>query len=122
MPDGSYRRNRIEETPRSPVLPPVRPKPVPPKDPPRHEPPEPPCNDLSPEPRHEEPQSDSPGGSIPVSKPPSDGGIGSFFRRLLPKNLETADLLVLVLLFLMAGEKEEDRNNALLTMALYFFM
>lgn len=47
---------------------------------------------------------------------------GDFLRRLLPKNLDTGDLLVILLLLLMAGDSAEDKNNALLTLALYLFM
>jgi len=54
--------------------------------------------------------------------PLQNNHITSFFRQLLPKQLETADLLIILLLLLMAGDCEEDRNNALLTMALYFLM
>ena len=43
-------------------------------------------------------------------------------RRLLPKNLDTGDLMVIILLLLMAGDCAEDKNTALLTLALYLFM
>ena len=43
-------------------------------------------------------------------------------RQLLPKDFDTGDLIVVLLLLLMAGDCEEDRNNALLTLALYFLM
>ena len=49
-------------------------------------------------------------------------GIGNFLRQLLPKNFDTADLIVVLLLLLMAGDCPEDQNNALLTLALYLFM
>lgn len=45
-----------------------------------------------------------------------------FFKNLLPKDMETADLFIIILLLLMAGDCEEDKNTALLTLALYFFM
>jgi len=45
-----------------------------------------------------------------------------FLRRLLPKNLDTGDLLVIILLLLMAGDSNDDKSNALLTLALYLFM
>jgi len=48
--------------------------------------------------------------------------VGSFLRQLLPKDFDTGDLIVVLLLLLMAGDCEEDKNNALLTLALYFFM
>jgi hypothetical protein len=47
---------------------------------------------------------------------------GDFLRRLLPKNMDTGDLLVIILLLLMAGDNTEDKNNAILTLALYLFM
>ena len=45
-----------------------------------------------------------------------------FLRQLLPKDFDTGDLIVVLLLLLMAGDCEEDRNHALLTIALYFMM
>ena len=53
---------------------------------------------------------------------PQHSGIGSFFRHLLPKDLDTGDLLIILLLLLMAGDCVEDQNTALLTLALYLFM
>ena len=50
------------------------------------------------------------------------GSVGSFLRGLLPKNFDTGDLLIVLLLLLMAGDCKEDQNSALLTLALYFFM
>ena len=47
---------------------------------------------------------------------------GSFLKQLIPKGLDTGDLLIIVLLLLMAGDCEEDKNNALLTLALYLFL
>lgn len=49
-------------------------------------------------------------------------GILSFFRQLLPRNMNTGDLMVILLLLLIAGDCEENRNHALLTLALYFFL
>ena len=48
--------------------------------------------------------------------------VGNFLKRLLPANLDTGDLLIIVLLLLMAGECAEDKTSALLTLALYLFM
>ena len=45
-----------------------------------------------------------------------------FLRQLVPKNLDTGDLLIIILLLLMAGDCQEDRNTALLTLALYLFL
>ncbi|MBR5529466.1 MAG: hypothetical protein IKU57_03220 [Oscillospiraceae bacterium] len=92
--DGSYQRNRMQDTvPKKAPPPPPAPPPVPPI---------PPC--------------------APPPAPPQGIGIGNFFRQLLPQGLDTADLLIILLILLMAGDCEEDRNYALLTLALYFFM
>ena len=40
----------------------------------------------------------------------------------LPKGFDTGDLIIILLLLLMAGDCEEDKNNAILTIALYFLM
>ena len=64
----------------------------------------------------------------PVIAPPSppvqpgNNSVPSFLRQLLPKEFDTGDLLIVLLLLLMAGDCEDERNNALLTLALYFFM
>lgn len=60
----------------------------------------------------------------PVPSPPDPPvlGVGSFFRQLLPRGLDMEDLLIVLLLLLMSGEKGEDQNYALLTLALYLFL
>ncbi len=60
----------------------------------------------------------------PSKNPPpkKPEGILGFLKQLLPGNLDTADLLIILLILLMAGDCEENRNDALLTLALYFFM
>ncbi len=58
-----------------------------------------------------------------VSPPsPRDTSAAGFLRQLLPKDLDTGDLLIIVLLLLMAGDCQEDKNTMLLTLALYLFM
>ncbi|MBE6981279.1 MAG: hypothetical protein E7437_03025 [Ruminococcaceae bacterium] len=52
---------------------------------------------------------------------PSQPGLG-FLRQLLPKDFDTGDLIVILLLLLMAGDNEESRSNAILTIALYILM
>lgn len=100
QPDGSYRRNRMQDANR----------PAPPKTPPpKPQPEKAACPPPKPEPK-------------PCSKQPNDGPIGGFLRQLLPKDFDTGDLIVVLLLLLMAGDCEEDRSNALLTLALYFLM
>ena len=54
--------------------------------------------------------------------PPQPIRAGSFLRQLLPKSFDTGDLIIVLLMLLMAGDCEEERNTALLTLALYFFM
>lgn len=46
----------------------------------------------------------------------------SFLKQLLPRNFDTGDLLIVLLLLLMAGDCESEKSNALLTLALYFFL
>ena len=92
--DGSYRRNRMPEDAASKR--PVPPNPPPPRPPDIQAPP--PCS-------------------------PSQGNsVFGFFKQLLPKGFDTGDLIVVLLLLLMAGDCEENKNTALLTMALYFFL
>lgn len=103
QPDGSYRRNPVMDSP------PSRPEPCPP-DQPSVEPPCPPppaCKEEPPRQEHRCQQT---------------GNAGDFLRRLLPQNLDTGDLIVILLLLLMAGDCPEDRNAALLTLAIYMFM
>ena len=97
QPDGSYRKNRVE----SPSPPPM----------PCQEPVPPPVAPCPPPP------------NMPIL-PPSKQNTGAtdFLRQLLPKNLDTGDLLVILLLLLIAGDCREDRNSALLTLALYLFL
>lgn len=49
-------------------------------------------------------------------------GIRDFLSTLLPKDFDTADLMVILLLLLMSGDCQEDQNTALLTLALYLFL
>ena len=96
QPDGSFRRSRMPEQYR-----PLQQKPSPPPPP-----------------------------SIPEAPPPSphpprkcqDTSVSGFLHRILPKDFDTGDLLIIVLLLLIAGDCIEDQNTALLTIALYFFM
>ena len=104
QPDGSYRRNRVDDP---------RPQPKPPqKEPCEAEKPAPtPCQEALPCP--------------PMPKVPPcakhDSG-PNFLRQLLPRDFDSGDLIVILLLLLMAGDCEEDRSNALLTLALYLIM
>lgn len=94
QPDGSYQRNRMPDSPQATKQPPDK------ANPPPHEPQYP---NPSPQPKHQE-------------------GIMGLFKNLLPKNIDTGDLIIILLILLMANDCEEDRNHALLTLALYFFL
>ena len=97
--DGSFQKNRIADQQR----PPVRKQQEPPKKHPSAAPSMPPS---------------------PPPVPPScrDTGAAGFLKQLLPKEFDTGDLLIVLLLLLMAGDCEEEKSNALLTLALYFFL
>ena len=101
QPDGSYQRRRMEE----PRLEHAHHTP----------PPEPPCPP---------PQPDTPPctPSPPQSPACPQTGSGNFLRQLLPRDFDTGDLMVIILLLLIAGDCETERGNALLTLALYFIM
>lgn len=45
-----------------------------------------------------------------------------FLKNILPKDFDTGDLMILLLLLLMAGDCQEDQNWAILTLALYLFL
>ncbi len=110
QPDGSFRRNRVADT--RPGCPPQRPKEPPKKQQPCCPEPEPiPCPPPpKPEPRCRE------------HKCEQQGSIPGFLHNLLPKDLDTGDLIVILLLLLLAGDCEENRSTALLTLVLYLFM
>lgn len=58
----------------------------------------------------------------PPPKPPEHGSVSGFLRNLLPPDFDTGDLIVVLLLLLLAGDCEEDRSTAMLTLVLYLFM
>ena len=99
QPDGSFRRNPVPERQTAPPRPPCPPPEPPPAPPPQ---PERCCKERP--------------------TPPPATGIGSFLRQLLPREFDTADLLIVLLLLLMAGDCPEEQNTALLTLALYLFL
>ena len=103
QPDGSFRRNRIAD--------PCRPSPLPPN------PPSPPEKVCPPEPPAIQPE-------VCQRKPEKTScpNVGNFLRQLLPKNFDTGDLIVVLLILLMAGDCPEDQNTALLTLAIYLFL
>ena len=79
-----------------------------------------PDTNAHPSPRPQEPPRKVP--PSPPPKPPQPEPMISYIRRLLPKGFDTGDLIVVLLMLLMAGDCEEERNNAMLTLAIYFFL
>ena len=125
QPDGSYRRNRMQDAVSTPPSRQSQRQ----EEPRRPEPPQ----EVCPEPEHPPCQNQQPCSHMrPPFRQPSPPprqkqnttalGVGSFFRQLLPKGFCTEDLLIVLLLLLMAGDCQEDQNSALLTLALYLFM
>lgn len=100
QPDGSFRRSRMEDRPN----PPPRPRPEPKSPAPDPEPESCPQPPIPPRPR----------------KRPEP--MGNFLKQLLPKDFDTEDLLIVLLLLLLSGDCREDQNTALLTLVLYLFL
>lgn len=101
--DGSYRRNRMEDQEKQPPRPAKQQNARPQQEDssPREEcPPPPPRENCHHQAKH----------------------VGGFLRQLLPKDFDTADLIIVLLLLLLAGDCEEDRSTAMLTLVLYLFM
>ena len=96
--DGSYRRSAQPEQ-RHPAPPP---KPEPRPEPPKECPPEPPR-------------------PTPCPPPQNQGSILDFFKNLLPRGLDTADLMIVFLLLLM-NKDDEGGLSPILTLALYFLL
>ncbi|MGM9549445.1 MAG: hypothetical protein ACI3V5_06330 [Faecousia sp.] len=138
QPDGSYRRSRQPDAPQNVPAPPRQEER---REEPRREPPsecrpqpqkdpreEPPCSKAQSCPhmhRQGRPIPPPPRQKKPPQQPQEQKdffGIGSFLRQLLPKDFDTEDLLIVLLLLLMSGDGGEDQNFALLTLGLYLFM
>ena len=77
--------------------------------------PTPPHQPAPPKPQPQPCQESSP----PMRQP--EGAL-SFLKQLLPKDLDTGDLLIILLLLLMAGDGKDNKNSWLLTLALYLFL
>lgn len=98
QPDGTYQRQKIEDPGNKNRRPPSSSSAV---------------HNQNNSPQKNEKQN----GVSPFHFPATD-----FLRQLLPKNLDTGDLIIILLLLLMAGDSEENRTNALLTLGLYLLM
>ena len=93
--DGSYRRSSQPDHRRPPT--PPKPEPECPPEPPRPVPPPPP------------------------SPCPPQTGILDFLKGLLPRSIDTADLMIVFLLLLM-NKDDEGGLSPVLTLALYFLL
>lgn len=112
QPDGSYLRSRMEDRSIPREKPQKSPCPPPQEPCPEESGPRQPCAHMRP-----------PRPYRPVQKPqePEAIGIGSFLRQLLPRDFDTVDLIVVLLLLLMSADGCDD-NSALLTLVLYLFL
>lgn len=95
--DGSYRRSAVPEQ-RRPS--PPKPKPEIPKQEPPCPPPEPPR---------------------PAPCPSRNQSVLDFLKGLLPREIDTADLMIVFLLLLM-NKEDEGGLSPILTLALYFLL
>lgn len=116
QPDGSFRRSRMEDRSHPNVPPqsepcPPHPDPTPEEPKPKPNPPHP-CTHM---------QQHRPYRPAQRKQEAESAGVGNFLRQLLPRDFDTADLIVVLLLLLMSADGTDD-NSALLTLALYLFM
>ena len=114
--DGTYQRSRLPES-----RPPRPPRPRPPELP---KPAPPPCTPECPDPPAEQPcPPDRPKPPVPCPPPREEPcSAVSFLQSLLPKNMDTGDLLMLLILLLLIQDGSEDAPTALLTIALFFLL
>ena len=113
QPDGTYRRNRMQDVRPAPE----KPAPAPPPPPePRKEPEPIPCSSCM--------HNCAPRRPAPTREPRrrDPASVTGFLKQLLPKDFEIEDLLIVLLLLLMAGDCQENQNSALLTLVLYLFL
>ena len=97
QPDGSFRRNPMQE--------------------PRH------TNQRPPPPPHPPaPSADRPSAPPPPRHPSPPESVPGFLRQLIPSDFDTGDLIVVLLLLLMSSDCKEDQNTALLTLVLYLLL
>ncbi len=125
QPDGSYRRQRVQE--------PVIPAPPPPQQTARG------GDAPAPQPDREtrdQRKTAAPSQERPTTRSqppqrerqnqsphsPASQSVDGFLRQLLPADFDTGDFLVVLLLLLIAGDNPDQRGNALMTLLLYLMM
>ena len=94
--DGSYRKDRFPDTTSSQQKKNPQPSPAPPQQPADN---------------HKE-----------ASPPQPPYRAGNFLKNLLPKDFDTSDLLIILILLLMSEDGQEKSGYSLLTLALYLFL
>ena len=117
--DGTFQRSRMEDNipaqKTNTPLPCPPPPPVPEPCTPKPEPCPPSCPYMH-RPVHTNPQRQH------KKAYPQKNSVSSFFKQLLPKDFDTSDLMIVLLLLIMSGDCPEDQNTALLTLVLYLFL
>lgn len=117
QPDGTYAKTRHQDQePKPKPQVPCPPDPPPCPEPDRVPVKAPPCPHRIP------PRTKRPPAPRQEHREPEGMGVGAFLRQLLPKDFDTGDLIVVLLLLLMSSDCKEDQNTALLTLALYLFL
>lgn len=125
QPDGSYRRQRVQE--------PVIPAPQPPQQSARERDAPAPQPDRE---AHDRRETAVPSQERPITRSqppqreqqnqsphrPASQSVDGFLRQLLPADFDTGDLMVVLLLLLIAGDNPDQRGNALMTLLLYLMM
>lgn len=116
QPDGSYRKNRIQDSHKESEQPIGSvPVPVPVSTPD--------CSTLGSScPHCPNNTQKKQGGRARPMPPVQNVSTISFLKQLLPKDFNAEDLLVVLLLLLMTGNSHDDQNSALLTLVLYLFL
>ena len=123
QPDGSYSRRRMPEQHKPPAQTQAQWRPEPPPCPPPEPQPAPCSQKQRPAGQYpRRPQNHTPRQERKEYSRAQSGNVSDFLRQLLPKDFDTGDLLIVLLLLLMSGDCQEDQNSALLTLALYLFM
>ena len=104
--DGSFRRSAVQDAQRKPQRPsPPPPTPKPPEEPER-------CPEPAKTPYVQDQCKWESGSKDPLG----------FIKKLLPKELDIWDLIIIAFLILLSSDESEDSLSPLLTVALYFLL
>ena len=123
--DGSYRRNYVpENTPRRHPQRPAPPPPPPqqPPHPPKRDDQKPVQEDRKPDPKPTPPSHDPCPPPQEFERHHEHSSPLSFLKKLLPKDLDSYDMIIIALLLLLTNDDCEGDIAPLLTIALYFLL